>query len=50
MLDVYAFIDYKRGIYPHPYLKSSSHFFLQDTIFFFITKETGPLSSLTENR
>lgn len=26
--DVYAFIDYKRGIYPHPYLKSSSHDFL----------------------
>lgn len=32
MLDVYAFIDYKRGIYPHPYLKSSSHdFCLQDS-------------------
>lgn len=22
------YIDYKRGIYPHPYLKSSSHDFL----------------------
>lgn len=27
MSDVYAFIDYKRGIYPHPYLKFSSHDF-----------------------
>ena len=32
MLDVYAFIDYERGINPHPYLKSSSHdFCLQDS-------------------
>ena len=30
--ELHAFIDYKRGIYPHPYLKSSSpDFCLQDS-------------------
>ena len=45
MLDVYAFIDYKRGIYPHPYLKSSSHLFFVRYYFFHNKRNRSPIIS-----